>query len=62
MNLENTIIDYLEDGRFRKEDVYGSFGIWLGLIAGLTSAAILLYFRFNYLTKRLVLQEQQNIS
>jgi MATE family multidrug resistance protein len=45
-----------------KEDVYGSFGIWLGLIAGLTSAAILLYFRFNYLTKRLVLQEQQNIS
>jgi len=28
------------------------------LIAGLTSAAILLYFRFNYLTKRLVLQEQ----
>lgn len=45
-----------------KEDAYGSFGIWLGLIAGLTSAAILLYFRFNYLTKRLVLQEQQNIS
>jgi len=45
-----------------KEYVYGSFGIWLGLIAGLTSAAILLYFRFNYLTKRLVLQEQQNIS
>jgi len=41
-----------------KEDVYGSFGIWIGLIAGLTSAAILLYFRFNYLTKRLVLQEQ----
>lgn len=45
-----------------KEDAYGSFGIWLGLIAGLTSAAILLYFRFNYLTKRLVLQEQQNMS
>ena len=40
-----------------KEDVYGSFGIWIGLIAGLTSAAILLYFRFNYLTKRLVLNE-----
>ncbi|MEZ4795902.1 MAG: MATE family efflux transporter [Flavobacteriaceae bacterium] len=45
-----------------KEEAYGSFGIWMGLIAGLTSAAILLYFRFNYLTKRLVLQEQQNIS
>jgi MATE family multidrug resistance protein len=45
-----------------KEEVYGSFGIWLGLLAGLTSAAILLYLRFNYLTKRLVLQEQQTIS
>lgn len=38
-----------------KEDAYGSFGIWLGLLAGLTSAAILLYFRFNYLTKKLIL-------
>jgi MATE family multidrug resistance protein len=44
-----------------KEHVYGSFGIWLGLLSGLTSAAILLFFRFNYLTKRLVLQEQQNM-
>ncbi|WP_282122237.1 MATE family efflux transporter [Algibacter mikhailovii] len=38
-----------------KEDMYGSFGIWLGLLAGLTTAAILLYIRFNYLTKRLIL-------
>jgi MATE family multidrug resistance protein len=45
-----------------KEDAYGSFGIWIGLLAGLTSAAILLYIRFNYLTKRLVLQEQQKID
>lgn len=37
-----------------KEEVYGSYGIWLGLLAGLTSAAILLYIRFNYLTKRLI--------
>ena len=37
-----------------KETAYGSFGIWLGLLAGLTSAAILLYIRFNYLTKRLI--------
>lgn len=37
-----------------KEDVYGSFGIWLGLLAGLTVAAILLYIRFNYLTKQLI--------
>lgn len=38
-----------------KEEAYGSFGIWLGLLAGLTTAAILLYIRFNYLTKKLIL-------
>ncbi|WNH10139.1 MATE family efflux transporter [Thalassobellus suaedae] len=38
-----------------KEDAYGSFGIWLGLLSGLTTAAILLYIRFNYLTKKLIL-------
>jgi multidrug resistance protein, MATE family len=38
-----------------KEAAYGSFGIWLGLLAGLTTAAILLYLRFNYLTKKLIL-------
>lgn len=37
-----------------KAEAYGSFGIWLGLLAGLTSAAILLYIRFNYLTKKLI--------
>ena len=37
-----------------KEEAYGSFGIWMGLLAGLTVAAILLYIRFNYLTKRLI--------
>lgn len=40
---------------FGKEEAYGSFGIWLGLLAGLTTAAILLYIRFNYLTKKLIL-------
>ncbi len=29
-------------------------GIWIGLLAGLTSAAIFLYLRFNYLTKKLI--------
>lgn len=43
------------------EDAYGSFGIWLGLLVGLTSAAILLYLRFNYLTKRLISQEENNM-
>ena len=36
------------------EEVYGSFGIWIGLWAGLTAAAILLYLRFNYLTNKLI--------
>jgi len=42
-----------------KEEVYGSFGIWLGLLAGLSSAAILLYIRFNYLTKKLILLKEK---
>jgi len=33
---------------------YGSQGIWIGLLAGLTVSAILLYMRFNYLTKKLI--------
>ena len=37
-----------------KEEAYGSFGIWIGLLAGLTSAAILLFIRFNFLTKKLI--------
>ena len=40
---------------FGKASHYGSFGIWLGLLAGLTTAAILLFLRFNYLTKKLIL-------
>lgn len=37
-----------------KEEAYGNFGIWLGLLAGLSTAAILLYLRFDYLTKQLI--------
>ncbi len=33
---------------------YESTGIWLGLLAGLTASALMLYIRFNYLTKRLI--------
>lgn len=40
-----------------KEDAMGSMGIWIGLIAGLTSAAIFLFIRFNYLTKKLIKAE-----
>lgn len=39
---------------FGTKDQLGSFGIWLGLLAGLSAAAILLYIRFNYLTLKLI--------
>jgi MATE family multidrug resistance protein len=29
-------------------------GVWIGLLAGLTSAAVFLYIRFHYLTKKLI--------
>lgn len=35
-------------------------GVWIGLLAGLTSAAILLYLRFNYLTKKLIKNSSAN--
>ncbi len=41
-----------------KETMYGSFGIWCGLLAGLSTASILLYIRFNYLTKKLILNNE----
>lgn len=34
----------------------GAAGIWIGLLAGLTAAALFLYIRFNYLTKKLIRQ------
>ena len=33
-----------------------SVGIWIGLFTGLLVASILLYIRFNYLSKKLILQ------
>jgi len=39
---------------------YKSAGIWLGLLAGLTVSAILLFLRFNYLTKKLIAQKESN--
>ena len=35
-----------------------SVGIWIGLLAGLTAAALFLYIRFHKLTKKLVLKNQ----
>ncbi|CAL2081154.1 Multidrug resistance protein, MATE family [Tenacibaculum sp. 190524A02b] len=45
-----------------KQENYGSFGIWLGLIAGLTTASILLYLRFNYLTLKLINTENNELT
>ena len=39
---------------FGKAEMMGSMGIWLGLLAGLSASALLLYFRFNYLSKKLI--------
>ncbi len=38
---------------------FGALGIWYGLLIGLTSAAILLFVRFNVVSKRRLLQLQQ---
>lgn len=34
-----------------------SIGIWIGLLSGLTASAIMLYIRFNYLTKKLIVHQ-----
>ena len=34
---------------------YKSTGIWIGLLAGLTSSGIFLFIRFNYLTNKMIL-------
>lgn len=31
-----------------------STGIWIGLLSGLTASAVMLYLRFNFLTKKLI--------
>ena len=33
---------------------FGTFGIWIGLLVALTSSALLLFIRFNYLTNKLI--------
>jgi len=34
--------------------IYGTLGVWYGLLTGLTVAAILLFWRFKYLSKKLI--------
>ncbi len=42
-----------------KAEIMGSMGIWIGLLAGLSFSALMLYIRFNYLSKRLLLQARK---
>jgi MATE family multidrug resistance protein len=35
-------------------------GVWIGLLAGLSAAALFLYIRFHLLTKRLILENKKN--
>jgi len=39
---------------------YASSGIWIGLLAGLTASALMLFIRFNYLSKQLIHSETNN--
>ncbi|CAM1363161.1 MATE family efflux transporter [Tenacibaculum litoreum] len=47
---------------FGSEEMYGSFGIWLGLLAGLTTASILLFIRFNKLTLQLIKTKHHELT
>jgi len=42
---------------FGKAERLGSMGIWLGLLGGLTASALMLHFRFNYLSKKMILEK-----
>ena len=38
---------------------FGTFGIWIGLLTALTCSAIMLFFRFNYLTNKLIKEKNE---
>ncbi|MCV6628300.1 MAG: MATE family efflux transporter [Flavobacteriaceae bacterium] len=39
-----------------------SQGIWIGLLAGLTTSSILLFLRFRYLSKKLIVQQTNGLT
>lgn len=43
-----------------KKEVLGNVGIWIGLLVALTVSATLLFLRFNYLSKKLIHQKNEN--
>lgn len=36
-----------------------AIGVWIGLLAGLTAAALFLFIRFNYITKKLIIENPE---
>ena len=41
---------------------YGSAGIWIGLLAGLTASGVMLYLRFHYLSRKLIAENTTSMS
>lgn len=39
-------------------NMFGGAGIWTGLLVGLTTASVLMYLRFQYLTKKWIINER----
>lgn len=56
------IIGFPVSWYFGKAENLGSMGIWLGLLAGLSASALMLYIRFHYLSKKLILQESNLVQ
>ncbi|ORL47552.1 NorM-like multidrug efflux protein [Zunongwangia atlantica 22II14-10F7] len=56
------IIGFPVSWYFGKAGNMGSMGIWMGLLAGLTASALMLYFRFNYLSNKLIANKPNEIS
>jgi len=42
-----------------KEEALGTLGIWIGLLVALTSSALMLFFRFNYLSNKLIKEKNE---
>jgi len=56
------IIGFPVSWYFGKAENMGSMGIWMGLLAGLTASALMLYFRFNYLSHKLIANKPKEIK
>ncbi len=44
---------------FGSRENLGTLGIWIGLLTALTSSAIMLFLRFNYLSKKLIREKNE---